>query len=115
MGNVAYFFGFAIFLVSTVCELECHHDGVQHHTDWTGANKMPIKRVAGVDLQWFHNDEQFLIMEVKGRTMGYVSVGFCPEAEWNDSMKGCDIVMGWVDNQNATGFIRVSIHKLKLL
>lgn len=72
---------------------------------WDQSNKLSIQKMTGVELRWISSDPDFLSMEMKSRTTGYISVGFCDH--WYGSMKGCDIVIGWVDG-NGKGYIGVS-------
>lgn len=46
---------------------------------------------------FWKNDEEYLYMALKGKTSGWVSIGFEP-SEW---MKDADIIMGWVENGQA--------------
>ncbi len=53
---------------------------------------------SGGDLSIFwKNDEEYLYMALKGKTSGWVSIGFEP-SEW---MKDADIIMGWVEDGHA--------------
>ena len=66
--------------------------------NWTTELDFP----EGFKVKWKGEDNEHLIMEMQGRTRGYVAVGFSP----NGQMKGSDIIMGWVD-RNSKGHIKV--------
>jgi len=96
-----------IALCFLVTQIQCH-EGHNHEDSkaanglgaWNDAHHLALKVNQGVDLKWLSKDEQFVTMEMSSFTKGYVSVGFCPK--WKGTMEGCDIVIGWVDNQNGT-------------
>jgi len=96
--------------ISTILSHEGHeHEPEVHgnidHGIWKGSRNISMKMMTGVDLRWISTDDEWVTMEMKAKTTGYVAVGFCPN--WHGTMEGCDIVIGWVAH-NGTGFIRVS-------
>jgi len=72
-----------------------HHSGHKKGPTWD--HKEELKKMTGVDLKWNISDPEWIVMEMSSKTNGYVSVGFC--SKWVGSMKGCDIVLGWVDDE----------------
>lgn len=103
--------------VFLVCGAVSSHDGHDHGNPlqtidgggvsiWSSANYLALKVSQGVDLKWISKDDNWVTMEMSSFTKGYVSVGFC--SKWKGTMEGCDIVVGWVDNKNATPYLYVS-------
>jgi len=100
----------ALLTVWQVESIQCH-DGHDHgptkapepNDVWKDAHHVELKVYQGVDLKWLSAEEEYLTMEMSSFTKGYISVGFCPK--YKGSMEGCDIVIGWVDNQNGTAHL----------
>ena len=74
-------------------------DGIANENEYAGSMTLygPESRgYSGGDLEVFwKTDDENLYMALKGKTTGWISVGFDP-IEW---MKGADIVIGSVDGQ----------------
>ncbi|CAL8072303.1 unnamed protein product [Orchesella dallaii] len=105
---------FAVALFACLLQLSLCHHGHDHHneginimdkndSEWLGSHNLALKVLQGVDFKWLSSDNDTVTMEMSSFTKGYVSVGFCPE--WKGTMEGCDIVIGWVDNLNATPYL----------
>jgi len=93
-----------------VALVQCH-EGHNHEDskstnglgEWNNAHHIPLKVNQGIDLKWLSKDAEWITMEMSSFTKGYISVGFC--SKWKGTMEGCDIVIGWVDNQNGTAHL----------
>ncbi|CAG7717353.1 unnamed protein product [Allacma fusca] len=95
------------FVVLSSCHLIVghgdHHHGNQETTNGNWTHTADLKKIVGVDFKWEATDPDYVLMEMSSKTMGYVSVGFCPE--WHGSMEGCDLVIGWVDDTTGKGHL----------
>lgn len=99
----------ALCLTIQICSGHNHQNTVNHQNEvgvWDDAHHLSLKVNQGVDLKWLSTDKEWVTMEMSSFTKGYVSVGFCPK--WKGTMESCDIVLGWVDNQNGTAYLYVS-------
>ena len=62
----------------------------------------------GIRMNWIHDDPEYVTMEISAPGKGYVAVGISPDG----SMKGADMIMGWVDSQ---GKAHIKVDLLYLL
>ena len=104
-----------LILFATLATGHQGHDHGHGHTLSTSttpsywAQKTEVKKSTGIDVKWNHTDPDYLCMEVSSKTTGIVAIGFCPV--WKGSMEGCDIVIGWVDdNGNAHLYVRKNLN-----
>ena len=93
-------------LLNSVRSHEGHHHATENHEHPGWGFSADLVKNVGVNFKWNNTDPEFITMEMSSRTNGYVSVGFC--GEWKNSMDGCDIVVGWVDDSDHRPYLIVS-------
>lgn len=72
-------------------------NGQTYH--WVHTTTLPSK----MQVSWIDKDPNYVTIEMKGPTKGYVSIGFSPSG----GMTGADMFVGWVDS-NGTAHLLVT-------